>query len=347
VKSACPRLFEAEALRDGRLTGVEVARFQTHLGVCAACAREVNAIAELAEALRAPIHSHDADELHVRRERVRLLAAFDAALVPAPRRTIAKLWLPAVAALAVLTALLLVLWRPQAATPVTGPLEPVKVRADRASKWTRRTENQLETLTLESGTLSIRVDHRQPHRRLLVVLPDGELEDIGTTFSVSAAAAHTTQVSVQDGSVVLRLHQLPPLTLRAGDTWTPEPAPIVTAPAVKAPPTPSVGRAKPFANATPAPSAAALAPIPAADASADFRAALSALTSGDNARASALFAGFLLQYPRDRRSEDAAYLRVLALQRSGNTGGMKQAANEYLSRYPHGFRHAEIEPLSR
>jgi TolA-binding protein len=74
---------------------------------------------------------------------------------------------------------------------------------------------------------------------------------------------------------------------------------------------------------------------------------MSAFTGGDNRRASSLFAAFLNQHPRDSRAEDAAYLRVLALQRAGNSSGMKQAAAEYLKRYPHGFRHAEVEPLSR
>ena len=32
---------------------------------------------------------------------------------------------------------------------------------------------------------------------------------------------------------------------------------------------------------------------------------------------------------------------------AGNTNGMKQAASAYLVQYPHGFRHAEVEPLSR
>jgi len=92
------------------------------------------------------------------------------------------------------------------------------------------------------------------------------------------------------------------------------------------------------------------APAPAADSSdpaTDFRAAMSDFTSGDNARASSLFATFLGQHPRDSHAEDAAYLRVLALQRAGNASGMKQAATEYLARYPHGFRYAEVEPLSR
>jgi TolA-binding protein len=353
-KPACPRLFEAEALRDGRLTGAEVARFRTHLGTCATCSHEMQAMQALADALRTPENSHAADELHVRRERTRLLAAFDASLMPAQRGRRWTTALAAVAALAVIATVALVVWRSRPLSPVAATVEPVNVRADGSAKWSRQTANERETLVLESGTLSIRVDHALPHRRLLVILPDGELEDIGTTFSVTADAGHTTRVAVQDGSVVLHLQGLPALPLRAGDAWSraqPDAAtPVPLATAQIAAPAAShtasaasarIEKAPPLA--TPVPSVAA----PATDASADFRAAMSAFTIGDNTRASSLFATFLTQHPRDPRAEDAAYLRVLALQRTGNAASTKHAAVDYLSRYPHGFRHAEIEPLSR
>jgi len=43
----------------------------------------------------------------------------------------------------------------------------------------------------------------------------------------------------------------------------------------------------------------------------------------------------------------AASHHVIALQRSGEMAGMKEAALEYLRRYPAGFRQADVEPLSR
>jgi RNA polymerase sigma factor (sigma-70 family) len=93
--------------------------------------------------------------------------------------------------------------------------------------------------------------------------------------------------------------------------------------------------------------ATALAPPPASDPSVDFRAAMAALDVGDNHQAAAAFVNFLEKHPRDARAEDAAYLRVIAFQRSGDSAGTKQAALEYLRRYPAGFRQAEVEPLSR
>ena len=372
VPPTCPRLFEVEALRDGRLTGVEVARFQSHVRACPDCAHEMQALAELGDALRSTTASPEAHELHVRRERTRLLAAFDASLVPVPNRGRAKLWLGAVAAFALVIALLALRLHPSPpVSPVAASSESVKVQAATTTKWSRRAENKRETISLETGTLSIRVDHQLPHRRLLVLLPDGELEDIGTTFSVSAAAGHTTQVTVQDGSVVLRLRDAPALTLRAGDSWIPAPAlaPLPSAarqaPAPPIPPAHSAKRSPTAVGSSRMPAAAAsavanaanvpgVAAVPSAtdsvnrsDPAADFRVAMSSFTGGDNARAASLFTAFLNQHPRDSRAEDAAYLRVLALQRAGNLNGMKQAAAEYLKRYPHGFRQAEVEPLSR
>jgi TolA-binding protein len=352
MKAACPRLFEVEALRDGRLTGVELMRFQSHLGVCGACAREARALQVLGEALAAPPSLAEPDELHVRRERVRLLAAFDASLVPAPRSSRARLWLGSAAAVVVLAALAFVLGPPRHASPSASRAlakspEPVVIRADSSAKWSRRVENQLDKVVLESGALSIRVDHTASQRRLLVILPDGELEDIGTTFSVSADAGHTTRVTVQDGSVVLRLHGRPSLALGAGDSWSPQPA--LTTPIASSTPQPPMAATPTPSSVKPAPSASAAPTLdtPDLDASADFRAAMAAFDSGDNARAAARFASFLTEHARDAHAEDAAYLRVLALQRTGNSPATRQAAQDYLTRYPHGFRHAEVEALSR
>ncbi len=375
MKAGCPRLFEVAAQRDGRLDGAEAVRFQSHLAVCDVCKREARALQALSEALRFARDFADDDELHVRRERTRLLAAFDASLVPAPRSRV-ELWrrsAVAVALLSALTALVFVFWpaRPDRSrfreAPLARPPAVVTVRADSGARWSRQVEARLDKIILESGALSIRVDHAGSRRRLLVILPDGELEDIGTTFSVSADAGHTTRVTVQDGKVVLRLHGKLPIALGAGDSWSPPPAPAVMLREPTPPPTPArpVQRAAPDAVAPriqskpePAPALPGVEPTPSATSapqritpdpapSADFRAAVSAFESGDHARAAARFSVFLSQHPGDPRAEDAAYLRTLALQRSGNYAAMKQAAHDYLSRYPRGFRRAEVDGLLR
>jgi TolA-binding protein len=84
-----------------------------------------------------------------------------------------------------------------------------------------------------------------------------------------------------------------------------------------------------------------------ADPALDFRAAVALLDAGANRDAAAAFARFVANHPHDERAEDAAYLRVLALQRCGAAadGEMRRAAREYLRLYPAGFRRGEVEKL--
>jgi hypothetical protein len=373
--SVCPRLFEAEAMRDGRLTGAEVARFQTHLTLCPACEREVRQLEALAAVLRglerADTPQAETDQLGVRRRRTHLLAAFDASLVPAPRHRLRRFTLALAVALGALGALggltlTVVHWQSPAKVASTSttpvPLDPVGVHADGNATWSRQVEHQLERITLESGTLAIRVDHAHSARRLLVLLPDGELEDIGTAFTVSVDQGRTTRITVNEGSVILRLRGKAPVVLRAGEAWRHDFVPPVSS----VPPAGSAVALAPSAiprttssalvraqaavgvrAAAPPPPSGSAAAAPAPDPAADFRAALSALNDGDRIGAAAGFAAFLADHPRDPRAEDAAYLRVIALQRAGDVPAMQRAADDYLRRYPRGFRRAEVEQLAR
>ena len=49
----------------------------------------------------------------------------------------------------------------------------------------------------------------------------------------------------------------------------------------------------------------------------------------------------------ERAGEDAAYLRVIELLRVGDSVQARDAAREYLQRYPDGFRRQELESLAR
>jgi hypothetical protein len=358
TRSACPRLFEVEALRDGRLNGAELTSFERHMVSCSACSREAQALEGLARRLRAS-SSDTTDELRVRRERTRLLSAFNRSLVAPESRWAARRSLLLPAAVALVLGTLFAVWRlraPERAAAAPG----IVVRADSAALWSERTESGRKKIVVERGALWIHVDPAPETGRLLVVLPDGELEDDGTTFSVSVEHGRTARVAVEEGSVILRLRGRAPLTIGPGKSWIPdaeptasaapetEPAPVVPAPVKPAP------AALPSAPArTPAPSPAGPAPSASgtrettSDASADFRAALAALNGGSGRDAAAKFTSFLQKYPRNARAEDAAYLRIIAFQRSGDTAAMKEASLAYLRHYPTGFRRAEAERLSR
>lgn len=347
----CPRLFEVEAARDGRLAGTQLASFQRHVVKCAECSRESQALGALAESLRLGAEeTAPADELHVRRERTRLLAAFDGALL-APRLPWGArrlVWSAAVLTLVVGLFVLLRVRRPVEQTALTSP---AVVHADTTAVWSEYVEGDSERLVLERGALWIHVDHAAGRGRLLVVLPDGELEDTGTTFTVGAEDGRTTRVAVLEGHVVLRINGQTPIAMGPGDSWTPPNPHHATASALVSAASPAHMPPAVLVDAAvrtprPPPSAPAASP-PASTASADFRAAMAAFDVGANHRAAAAFARFLEKHPSDPRAEDASYLRVIALQRCGDTAGMRRAALEYLGRYPAGFRQADVEPLSR
>ena len=85
----------------------------------------------------------------------------------------------------------------------------------------------------------------------------------------------------------------------------------------------------------------------AADPGIEFRAAVAVLEAGANREAAAAFARYAAKHPRDARAEDAAYLRVIALERCGDAEETRRAAQDYLQLYPTGFRRTEIEKLSQ
>jgi hypothetical protein len=348
--AACPRFFEAEAMRDGRLTGAERASFERHAKLCAACSREIRALEALGDALRVPPQG-EADELHVLRERTRLLAAFDRVLVAPEARTLrAILWLAAAAVL--VAAFVVVRVRPGARA--THPSPVAVVRAAPSAAWSERTDADAERIVLERGALWIQVDHRRGAGRLVVVLPDGELEDMGTTFSVDAENGRTTRVAVLEGQVVLRLRDRPPVTIETGGSWAadaPDASPAAVpsvATALPPDPPPAVSPQVPTqGRGAPPPGSSSGSPASPDAAAALFRASTAALDTGDACHAGSTFARFLEKYPSDGRAEDAAYLRILAYQRCGETGAMKEAAQDYLRRYAAGFRRTEVEALLR
>jgi hypothetical protein len=346
----CPRKFQVEALRDGRLGGAERRSFERHVAACAVCARESAALENLAEAARAAFgEASNADDLHVWRERSRLLEAFDRTVVSSEGRPRSKGWLFWPAAVTALAAALVVFWRTR---PVIEP-ESVRatIQADASAVWSRLpSTGDREKVALERGTLQIRIDHRAGERQVVVVLPDGELEDVGTIFRVSVEGKRTSRVEVEEGKVVLRLRGRPLAEIQAGQVWLPD-APAV-APPEMAPPPPrletSEERGRPRQQPRPRPvNARQPHDVAPPDPLVEFRAASSALRAGNNRLAADAFTRFLADHADDPMAEDAAYLRVIAFQRIGVDEDVKRAARAYLDRFPSGFRHAEVARLGR
>lgn len=336
--ASCARAFEAEALRDGRLTGGERASFERHAATCAACAREIAALDALAASLHesAPV----IDEVRDRRERVRLLAAFDASLVKPKRRSPRRPVLLAAGVAAALFSAFFFGWQKARISPDLAAA--VSVHAQGVAAWSEQNQGGEDRVSLTDGTLRIHVDHARGAAHLVVAVPDGELEDIGTTFVVNVANGHTARIAVEEGRVIARLRAWPARTIRAGETWIPESAAAATVPV----PGVAASSSSAASTATAAPSPSTVRAGAASDAAADFRAAMAALTRGDNRQASQMLGNFLQKYPSDAHAEDAAYSRVIALERCGDAAQTGRAAKQYLARYPAGFRHTEVEALA-
>jgi hypothetical protein len=347
MRSGCARLFEVEAMRDGRLAGAALTSFGRHLSACRTCAQEAKALDTLAVALA---DDAPADELRVSRARTRLLAAFDGAMVAGrPHHRARWTWLGGSVAAAAIAFAVLLFARPQPVAPLKVASN-VQIQPDVDTIWQRQVDGDAERIVLQRGSLSIHVSHPVGRAaRLVVALPDGELEDIGTTFTVTAADGHTTRVAVTDGSVLLRIAGRGPVALDAGQTWTAQP--LATTQAEADVPRAEAARVVPHDRKPAAKiSGPRLPPPRPADepaSSSEFRALVRSLGSGDACRAAAGFAGYAARYPAEARAEDAAYLQIIALQRCGLADDTRRAAREFLIRHPSAFRRAEVERLSR
>jgi hypothetical protein len=304
----------------------------------------------------------DVDELHLRRERTRLLAAFDRNQRGPSKPRLGRRALVAFSVTVALVVGSFVIWRLEPSAEHATATDAA-IHADSSARWSRHTQGGRELVVLQQGSLWIRVRQAPGTPAFAVLLPDGELEDIGTTFSVAVTDGHTERVQVEEGKVLLKLRGRAPIALGAGQTWQaslapppssasapnePQPPPRSQEAAASADPA-NVGSAPIAPGRTPRETSAvpAAPSAPSSDASDEFRTALGAFNAGQTRDAAHRFRSFAEQHPADPRAEDAAYLRVLALERAGDDAGRRTAARAYLRRYPAGFRRAEVERLAR
>lgn len=316
----CGRSWEAEAARDGRLSGDALAAHRAHVAGCRDCGDEVRALAELARALRddeaAP------DEVSLRRLRQATLAnAFERSRArPATRSRAAwALFGGALAATAIAVVLL--------ADPLglrDAPSIAVTPGTTGAT-WTRLRARDAERVELSDGVLSL-VVHRRPHdRRVIVRVPDGEIEDYGTAFEVQVKAGRTVRIGVRQGAVEFRRAGLAAVRLSAGMAWQANEAAPATPPSARTvAPQPSTAGTPPPVTATTDAGNAAVQPA--------ARARLHRATAP--------------REPTAEAAEDAAYLRVLALLREGRGEEARVAAAGYLTAFPNGFRRVEMHQIA-
>lgn len=300
----CPRTWEVEAVRDGRLDRASLEAHREHIARCRVCQREQAALASyLTDMSRI---EHDAmDDVRVRHMKQAVLTE-----VRRSRSIEAthQRWPWLVAAIAVATIALLAA---RSHEPAQSP-SSVDVTSQGVAYWQRALNAQEERIVLTAGTLRFRVTHTDGARRLTVVVPEGEIEDVGTTFSVSVEHARTVAIKVSEGSVVFHRRGKPDLHLPAGSGWAP--AAVRSSPAE--PPT-----AKPEPQALQARSTA-----PPTD-------------SGAHAPHK--------RHTNSASAEDEAYLRVIHHLRNDHRLEATIAAESYLRAFPTGLRQPEIARLVR
>jgi ferric-dicitrate binding protein FerR (iron transport regulator) len=96
------------------------------------------------------------------------------------------------------------LWPRSNATEVTLVAAP-------GAQYERETNGAKDVVRLTDGEFDFDVRAHASGKRLLVVVPDGEIEDIGTRFRVVVKDGATSEIAVSEGEVEFRREGVPPL----------------------------------------------------------------------------------------------------------------------------------------
>jgi TolA-binding protein len=266
------------------------------------------------------------------------------------------------------------------AFPAASVVAPMRVATtvapERGARFAQHTAGGAETVTLDEGAATFVVRPLAAGERFLIKTADGEVEVAGASVRVEAAGSKVRSVTVHEGKAEVR-YSGAIFELSAGSTWSPPvdtAPPASAAPAVNPPSTaavvadPRLGRAsitspgarpavRVTAKAAPEPitTAPAVKPEPVVPAAApakveagatDFADAVHLFERGDYPSAAKRLSDFSKAHPDDGRGEDAAFLGILSLQRTGKTAEAAAAAQRYLATYPSGYRRAEAVKIA-
>ncbi len=255
----------------------------------------------------------------------------------------------------------------------------VQVTEGTAADWSRDTSAEAQRVTLREGAIELRIKRAAEDPPFFVVVPDGEIQDVGTVFRVEVKGGVTTSIEVSEGAVVFRRPGHPEVRVEAGEHW-PHPIPgghgrqgprgaqVWGRPAhasrarrARRPVTsrlPGAPRALPGARPRRArprparPQRARRAGVPRAWRAAP-RSRRARRPSGQPTASGAAKAGGAKGAASSKPAtssgleEDIAYLRVIALLRDGRREEARLAAKDYLRRFPNGFRRVEVAAIAR
>jgi hypothetical protein len=329
TRQRCPRAWEIEPAHDGRLSASAKRALQGHVESCAICRIEQTFVESLARALREADAPNE--ELTARRLRQVVMQRARTARFKHVR------W-PALAGLGIgvlSVALLSALWL----KPYGKRTSAVTIRAlSHDAEWTRRVRGDAEYVDVRRGHVAFNVKHHADDLRLIVLVPDGKIEDLGTVFMLNTHAGHTERIVVTEGVIVFRRNHADAVAIRAGEVWRPEENPAVSATAHATPNSAELAATDCHEHdaATTRPGSR---PKPRSVlARARLRPKGARLARDELAAASTA--------AESSTTEDAEYLRLIALSREGRDEEARISARMYLMNFPDGFRRLEAERLA-
>jgi hypothetical protein len=336
----CPRRWEVEAAHTGRLSGANLRAVREHLAShCQECGDEAHYLTSLERQLRKPAPPDD--EVALRRLRRSTLERAQELIYRRAGGRSRRLRLAAISGGVCATLTALAFWfhaapqRPSVVV-VTAQVQP--------ATWSQHRERDIEHVDLGEGVFSLVVRRGPSDPRVVVRIPEGEIEDLGTVFSVTVRGGKTARIAVSQGAVLLRRRGLPELRLLAGSRWEPAPntrrglaleAASAIAEAPGSQPSAANGSAPELPTALPSP----VLRIGAKPAPKQPR--VLPRTAAAHLSASATQLSPVQELP----AEDEAYLQLIRLVRQQRGLEAERAASAYLQQFPNGFRRPDVERI--
>jgi hypothetical protein len=340
---SCNKIFEVELAREGRLV-LDVA----HVAQCEDCQREVKAFSNLQTQLK----SEDSiDTQRLARVRHRLLSKNQG-------NSFQPYFYVAGAVAAVLA--IWVIGKEPWVDVNAKPLQPatLSVVPNGTAQWSSQATPTTEDIKLTKGILKLSVQRPVNGKRLIVHVPDGEIEDIGTVFEVEVEGDKTKRVSVAEGIVKISLVGRASIELHAGESFNSATPPTVVAAQkeiVQEEPVPS--------NTVPlaAPSVAPIATIAndnrvrsrtKTEVSANPRHEMTPVVESVVSEPTPEIPRAAVATPierapqvnnREALDEDAEYVLFLDSVKDADLTVSKERAREFLRHFPQAFRAREVE----
>ena len=332
----CQRKWQVEAVRDGRLRGKDRDSALRHRATCAECGREDRRLVALRRDISC-LPELARDPMTARRSRQRLIAALNRSILepPSSESSLRTAFALALAIAAIVFGGFAIGHKvtQTSATEALGSV--VEVRAEAGARWSERSSREVDQVNLWAGAAAFTV-HPHKLRRLVIQLPDGEVEDIGTVFEIRVSEQHTRRISVSQGRISVRLRGRPAFTLGAGEAWEPESA---------APKDTETQSLPVRASATPS-SAPSLAAVTTASgvASRSSKVAVRPRALVGREKGSKLASALEPQMQNSSLddAEDDAYLQILKSLNRQSYVEVRALAKDYLLRFPNGFRRVEV-----